>query len=575
MSTHTLQHPSTTVDQDASTLAQEQDRLTRWYLDLLVDDMKPAQRPDCGRWLPLVEMAEDAYTSSSNGNRATAVAAVLDSLATNNAEFRALLEGTETAEIASALDTKKEEEPSNMPALPDIGKLPEGQSRGASSLMTMYVNYSREISPEGYEGFHEGGFFSMLSTINARRTKIPLRDPEYCSLMIGYVAESTDYAKTTTAKAVEKVLEAAGLSWFLGAGKTTPQRLIQEMSGIVPKDYLELESRVQEYIQMQIAFAGQRGWHPGEMGKTIKAMMNGNSAMADFLGFLLEMDDNKDHYKNATISRNTEVIEKPYLSILGCMTPPDLKSNAKAGAEFWNDGFWARWAFICPPENSNIDSPMELGEFPPPADLVHALKRWHYRLGVPTITIEPVRDDKEKIIPGKFKITRDELLEETIQFGEGVDDARKRYRSALKQLAKDSIPTDLKSSYGRLPVKALRIAALLGSLENQGRIEMCHWALAQEIAEKWRVSLHRLYSQINAAPDLPTQASRLGDKILEVVKKLEGKGKPPTVKEIHDYIKWVDVGKLKMAVLDFVRIGQLQEDKLSRKFPCYSIIEEG
>ena len=338
---------------------------------------------------------------------------------------------------------------------------------------------------------------------------------------------------------------------------------------------MELDSAIQERIKQRLAFAGQRGLHSGEFGMLIKSMMNANSAMADFQGLILEMDDNKPTYENGTMARGAEIVTNPYLSILGCATPANLSSSGKHGSEFWSDGFWPRMALICPPDGTAIDCPMELGEVPVPPALVYALQAWHHHLGVPMVTIEPIRD-KEKDT-GQFNIDRTELPEEIIEFGEGVYDAWKRYRSALKQLSRKLSAQglkDLKGSYGRLPVKALRIAALLGSLENYGVVELKHFALAQEICERWRASLHELYSQINNSPDSPTQASRLGDEILEVVKKLAEKGKPPTVKEIHDYIKWVDVGKLKMAVLDFVRIGQLHEDKSSRKLPCYSIAEE-
>ncbi len=326
---------------------------------------------------------------------------------------------------------------------------------------------------------------------------------------------------------------------------------------------------------MRIAFAGQRGWHAGEMGKMIKSMMNGNSAMADFQELLLVMDDNKDLYENATISRHTEVVKKPYLSILGCMTPPNLSQNAKAGAEFWSDGFWARWAFICPPDGTAIDSPIELGDFPPPASLIYALRRWHYRLGVPTVVIEPLRDEKGKDT-GQFKVERDEIFEETATFGEGVWDAWARYRSVLKQLAKDSIPKDLKSSYGRLATKAIRVAALLASLENNGIIELKHFAKAMEVTEQWRKSLHELYSQVNNS-HAPTQTRKLEEEILRVVRMLEAKGKPPTLKEIRDngFLGTVEIGKLRMAIIDLVRgTGQLAEDKVSRKNLCYRIVQE-
>jgi hypothetical protein len=55
----------------------------------------------------------------------------------------------------------------------------------------------------------------------------------------------------------------------------------------------------------------------------------------------------------------------------------------------------------------------------------------------------------------------------------------------------------LDASYARLPVKAMRIALLFASLENNGRIELSHWAGAQQITERWRADLHNLMSQLD------------------------------------------------------------------------------
>jgi len=57
---------------------------------------------------------------------------------------------------------------------------------------------------------------------------------------------------------------------------------------------------------------------------------------------------------------------------------------------------------------------------------------------------------------------------------------------------------DLDGSYVRLSDKALRIAALLASLENEGQINLQIWALAQEIAEMFRYNLHELYAQVSS-----------------------------------------------------------------------------
>src|SRR6266702_7465946 len=57
---------------------QKENENTKWYLDLLQDGFT-IERPDCGRWLPLVEQLEDACTQA-NGNRAFVYQATVNSL---------------------------------------------------------------------------------------------------------------------------------------------------------------------------------------------------------------------------------------------------------------------------------------------------------------------------------------------------------------------------------------------------------------------------------------------------------------------------------------------------------------
>ena len=54
------------------------------------------------------------------------------------------------------------------------------------------------------------------------------------------------------------------------------------------------------------------------------------------------------------------------------------------------------------------------------------------------------------------------------------------------------------SNYGRLPDMALRIAMLLASLENNGHMDMRHWARGQQITEHWRNNFHELIFQLDS-----------------------------------------------------------------------------
>src|SRR5579885_1240097 len=215
-------------------LVIDYDANARLYLASLQAGQRPDIRPDCGRWSGLVSELENIF-EKTNGSGA-AVQQALVPLKKKHPDFAELFS---SHELPPEIEIKPEE---ICPPLPDFARLPENLSAGASPLMDLYIDYSKKVSPEGFEHFHEAGFVSMLSTINARRPKINLKKKDYCSLMVMFVADSTDFAKTTTANAAENVLMASGLHWLLGSGKTTPQRLVYEMSGIVPEDYSSLSA---------------------------------------------------------------------------------------------------------------------------------------------------------------------------------------------------------------------------------------------------------------------------------------------------------------------------------------------
>ncbi len=472
--------------------------------------------------------------------------------------FAALLQPKEQPPPA-----RDEEEQPSIPPLPVSAQLSEDASMGASPWLDEYIRYSRRTSPEGYDGFHEACGLWVLSTVAGRRVKIPLRKKQYTPLMLLLVATTSLYAKSETAEVAINVLQAAGLRWMLGSDETTPQKLHSDMVGTVPKDYSSLSKEKQEKIKRRLAMSGQRGWFYDEFGQLIRSMLKANGVMAELQGLLLKLDKCADEYSYATQSRGTETVDKPYLALLGCMTPPDIKREAKTGGPFWSTGLWARFSFICPPPDTYIDAPFEIGEIPVPYELSSQLSTWHYRLGMPHIGIDIKFDEKGRET-GTFDVEKDPLSETECQFGEGVWEAWARYRTALKQMIAAMKNRDLAGSYSRLAIRAMRVAALLASLESNGIIEMKHWARAQEIAEGWRKSLHELYVQVNVALDEPTSAKRIEDQIVQYVRKLTALKEPPTARDLSRYLTNVDMGRIKDVLLALVHGKVLAEQKTSR-----------
>jgi hypothetical protein len=141
---------------------------------------------------------------------------------------------------------------------------------------------------------------------------------------------------------------------------------------------------------------------------------------------------------------------------------------------------------------------------------------------MPGIDIEPTLDDKGNPT-GKYTIEqRIERTETRYPVSNAAYDAWVRYRSALKGMIGNSINEDLDGSYDRFPVKAMRLATLIASLQGASEITLPHWALAQEVTETWRASLHEMYVQVNSsiASNVPT----IEDQIIDQLKKLHDKG---------------------------------------------------
>ncbi len=558
----------TTVAQPTLT-PQKENENTKWYLDLLQDGFT-IERPDCGRWLPLVEQLEDAC-ESANGNRAFVYQATVNSLVASQKYpgFKEMLSGEEVQ--AKGKETTDTISLVSIPALPDSAMLPQSLSTGACEWLDKYIEYSKLRSPEGFQDFHEACGLWVLSTIAGRRIKIPLNE-QYTPLMIILVARSGAYAKTTTANKAVDVLQASGLRWLLGNDRTTPQKLLTDMVGDPPKHYDDLDADKQFQLNKRLAMPAQRGWRYGEFGELVKALGRGGGIMDDLKGLLLQLDDCLDSYTYGTQSRGDERIEKPYLALLGDTTPASIRSCSKSGSDFWTDGFWSRFIFVTPPEGTGTDNPFDLGSFPVPFDLSRPLRDWHERLGIPAIAIEVKRDEKNRVTG--LDAVRGELPETTIKLDQDVYQAWIRYRSALKKIMGELQTEDFDGSYIRLMIKAVRVAALFASLDGSETIQLKHWARAQEIAERWRRSLHELYYQVNHKAHEPTKEKKIEDEVLRIIQKFKEQNKPaPTIRQFTQYLKWLEVGKLKMTVSDMVRADILQEQK-DGKAKRYSLIEE-
>jgi hypothetical protein len=147
------------------------------------------------------------------------------------------------------------------------------------------------------------------------------------------------------------------------------------------------------------------------------------------------------------------------------------------------------------------------------------LIEWHRRLGAPEADVRE-RTDAEGRPTGQFDAEVFAPAPQECALGPGVLDAFYDYDAALRSLAGAQKLEDLDGSYLRFPIKALRVAVLLGSLDSHsGIIELKHWARGQAAAEDWRAGLHAVYEQVNAAAGDENRRN-LEERLLELVARL-------------------------------------------------------
>jgi len=326
------------------------------------------------------------------------------------------------------------------------------------------------------------------------------------------------------------------------------------MTGVVPSNYAAVKDKDRTVIERSIAFSGQRSWFLDEFEQFISGMKKKSGHMHEFSGMMRELDRGEDEYSLTTIGRGEDKVEKPYLSLLANVTPSDLRTAAKKGSEEWGNGFWARVAVIGP----TADEPLRKGRMPnerfqAPTEILMPLVKWNEDLGIPDILID---DDPDN--PGKFRVARGSFPDNEVHFGDGVEDAFYAYREALIDMVHSSSNMDLDGNYARFAAKALRIAMLVSSLENDGIMEMRHWALGQEIAERWRKNLHAVFSAINEP--VPTLNESIEEKIVERIESFSEKhGHPPTMRELRQRIRGADSKDLIKIVEGMVRSGIIDE----------------
>lgn len=372
----------------------------------------------------------------------------------------------------------------------------------------MYERYATLVSERTPSIVHQAAGLWLASVAIARRLHVALRhDNIYPNLYLLAVARTTIFSKTTGLSVMINLLEDAMPQLTL-SNESTPEALLWELSGKQPPnlDAAEISDRERDLWRDGQRFAAQRGLVLEEASALLAGLRK--DYMQGMAELLLRLYDCPPRYRKLTRGGGYQVVRDAYLGICGWTTPARLRTAETDVA--WHDGLFARFALLTPegPGARPSDDP---GRRPPrPALLFDDLDRLaNSLLPAPerypaTVESRPVAIDDEAV------------------------NAQRRYYQALSYdlLTSKAAPDDrLHGTYGRLPAMALKVATLLAALEwsrNDGeselRITLAHYAAAQRIAERWRLSAHRLLDMLTVNTEAEQETTDL-DRVLRVLQR--------------------------------------------------------
>jgi hypothetical protein len=542
--------------------AQDQGQNIRQQVRSCIEAMMRGEKPDVLPFFGEYEqemklLAENYQKSKCQGNAEHAKRVI-----------NALLGSRKFPELEKVMKNEQKEGPSQhtpCPELPKSAQLPASASKDACRWLDEYVAFSRHWSPRGYEGFHTAAGVWLLSAIAARRVWLPLGpNGEYTPLFIAFVADTTQHRKSTTAGIAKSILRSIGLSWLLCPDKITPQKLISNMAGKIPANYSDLSPDDQLMVRKRYAMSAQVAWYYDEFGQHMDDMTAKNSAMSGFKGFLRKLDDCELETSNDTHARDLEEVKNPYMALLASMTIADIRPYAtKRDPRFYKDGTFARFGFITPPQSDRNRARFPEGIMYIPPSLTTPLITWHLRLGEPDCEIEEIKDEKGRII--RYDVQRTELPRQVCTYEPEVINAFYNYNDALEDLVLIHHLELLAGNYGRMAKKALRLAMLFASLENNGHIELRHWAKGQEIAESWRVSLHEMYTQVASSYE-STEADSLEDEIIAYLTSKQETVTARIMKQSSRAFKNIPAKRLKEALDNLVTDGVIDKTRVGKAY---------
>jgi len=417
----------------------------------------------------------------------------------------------------------------DMPDLPPAARLTPAMERAASeagSFVERLADHVVQVAGTLPRDMAVAGALVVLSIAVARRVVLltPF-DDLYPIIWALWVAPSTVFHKTTALNVLLGLIRDT-MPHLLLPQSSTNGRLLQNLAGQLPPNHDEFLPWDQEQWRRSVLFAGQRGLVQDEASRLFGDF--GQSFNRGMLETFLKAYDCEPLLIHETNKHGVVYLRNLYLPILGATTPASLK--AANTVTLWQSGFWPRWAVFVPDRLFPERQSQALLRVPRPPELEAALRGLLERLPEPA----PASDNPQTPpAPPPCQITTidNEAWEHWLDYNDAM-----LYGFQNPQVVGDD---RLRLVCGRLPVKLLRIATLLATMDSQPgpagpRITLAQYARAHQIAESWRLNAWRFVELMDHAQGGDDREQRL----LTILHTLAATNTPATERELHRRSHW-------------------------------------
>jgi hypothetical protein len=393
-----------------------------------------------------------------------------------------------------------------VPDLPHKAQLSSEQLEAASTVgqwLHDYVSWAGSTANETPLLFHEGAGLWLAALAIGRRLYIyaPWGQEVFPNVFVMLVAVSTYYRKSAGLSLAGKVARAA-VPHLLLPQPGSPEAFMSMLGSILPPNFESFPTTTRDRLNKGNAFAAQRGILRDELSALFKSF--GRDFMSGMKELLMQLYDCPEHLDSQTNQRGLVVIHNAALSLLGAATPAELSVSLSPGD--WHNGALARFLLLTPEPHYQTRATADDNRVPD--HLITPLRALHEALPMPP---EPQASGEQP------------TGEAWSLAATAIWPAMRAYERALRDMtAPDSALDDrLRATYGRLHVQALKAAIILATLDwialgerrqNRPVVRVEHWYRAQQLAETWRASAHRLLRQLGESEEV-----RLETRILKLL----------------------------------------------------------